>query len=247
MTDRIAYLDFEASALPPESDHPESQQFSYPISIGIAPDSTKTTKFYRLIRPTDEWTSNGLWDPKSESIHKITLQTLDRAPTVDMVAHELKEYLTRQKITHIYISHRADDYWARILSKASKYQPFASVRFQDMTEIYYTQIDKVIDAGIPIELALSAFDLQPSLKSYEAITHNALDDATRQRHIFRRFLNRTNAVIENKKCKENTILRALIADPTYQNTGEAENADYKSMSKITGYSEKYLKNFLKRY
>lgn len=243
MTDQIAYLDFEASALPPSYGKRNDKTFSYPISVGIVQDAPHRKPFYSLIQPAKNWIADGIWDAKSEKIHRLSLQSLSNAPNIASVAESIEKYLKRSKITHLYITHEADIYWANVLSKENKKDPFSSITFQDMTDIFHQQIIKIFDVGITADIAMLIFDTKPALRKYKKPTHNALEDAIRQRHIFRRFLRRTNAIINNEKCEENTILRALLNEPSYQKTQLLEDVDYPALSKATGYSTPYLKTF----
>jgi hypothetical protein len=61
----IVFLDCEASGLDPNS---------YPIEIGFAWINGLTENY--LVKPSDNWKSNKTWNPESEKIHKISMDTL---------------------------------------------------------------------------------------------------------------------------------------------------------------------------
>jgi hypothetical protein len=98
----ILFLDFEASSLGPDS---------YPIEIGWAEESGKTTS--RLIRPPAGWTD---WNSEAEKVHGIARSTL-LAEGVDVreVAEEAWRVLAAPGVTVHSDAPEWDEAWLATL------------------------------------------------------------------------------------------------------------------------------------
>ncbi len=82
---RVAFLDFEASSLAPDS---------WPIEVGLSwiDRNLEVQTYHSLIQPVPEWPEHA-WSPASAAVHNIPRCALDTAPGVTEVAQELLKAL----------------------------------------------------------------------------------------------------------------------------------------------------------
>jgi DNA polymerase III epsilon subunit-like protein len=81
----VAFLDFEASSLDPDS---------WPIEVGLSwiDHNLEVQTYHSLIKPVPEWSEHA-WSPASAAVHNIPRRALDEAPDVTEVAEGLLKVL----------------------------------------------------------------------------------------------------------------------------------------------------------
>jgi DNA polymerase III epsilon subunit-like protein len=110
---RIAVIDFEASALAPDS---------YPIEVGVAliqAVGKPILSWSKLIRPTKKWRSDGRWSPASAGVHGISLEAIEQqGHPVELVCDWLNSLLGASTIV-ASDAPRYDQDWLDTLFRAA--------------------------------------------------------------------------------------------------------------------------------
>lgn len=159
---RPAFLDFEASSL-----HSEK---SYPISVGVAPlDESLAPDYYALIRPREGWTN---WDEKSESIHGIPRETLERdGADADVV---LQTLTVLSRTFRFYVTSNYDQFWMNRLTEGNP-----GILVHDFQDFMYDTASGD---------CLAVMDAYERANRETKHTHNALDDARHLRNVVRQLV-----------------------------------------------------------
>ena len=180
----IVFLDFEASSL---------GKRGFPIEVGWAAEDGSEAQY--LIRPAPGWEE---WSEEAERIHGITLQRLLReGEPHDAVAARMIEQLGGHAL---YASAPSwDGQWLSRLLRAAGL-PRHALRLRDTEEAQAeTAAGIIAAAGVPEQQrpALIADILGAARAAFAGAppAHRALDDARRERAIWREVRRRAEAVI----------------------------------------------------
>ncbi len=161
-TARTAVIDFEASALGPDS---------YPIEVAWGWVDTFEIESH-LIRPTELWLELGRWDAFAESdIHKISrAELLERGKPVDIVAERMVTALSGHGVYSD--APYFDGEWLEVLFRAAE-RPLPMV---------IESIDLPLRARFDVE---TAWEAEEAAKTNCPPTHRAADDVRHLLEIFR--------------------------------------------------------------
>lgn len=112
----LATLDFEASSLAMES---------YPIEVGItvgARIGNDPERWSTLIRPTNEWLTNGEWDQEAQAVHGIAREELGEGLSARLTMEELNARVPAGVIV-LCDGGAYDPMWLRRLACAAGVKP----------------------------------------------------------------------------------------------------------------------------